>query len=68
MGYKWRNRNVNNLIMECPDKGCAWAPKCTECPFEICFDDVSNKTKRKLGKMNKEQIKQYLARGVDIDD
>ena len=51
MGYKWRNRNVNNLIMECPDKGCEYAPKCTECPYprfgDKCLDDLSEKERQK---------------------
>lgn len=42
------------------DKGCFLNESCINCSFRICWEDVSNKTKRKLGKWSTEEIKEFL--------
>ena len=43
-----------------PDKGCKYSPKCLDCPFKVCFEDLSHSVKMKLGKLNKEEIREEL--------
>ena len=59
MGYQWRETAPKWNTY--PDKGCHLAPSCIECPFKICWEDLSNKTKRKL--KGTEEIKEFLLNG-----
>lgn len=44
-GYKWENRDVNELITAHPDEGCEFALSCEHCPYPTCFYDLNKRGK-----------------------
>lgn len=61
---RWRNRNDDNLIFAHPDRGCGYFGSCLNCPFKICFEDLTHTQIIEMSRLKTlEKKKEFLLGG-----